>query len=425
MFLSTSILFLVSLFCAMKYKGVASAIISMAILFIYAFILKINPSPPPIEVPIVIISISLATSALELAGGLALLINLSEKLIYRYPSKITYIGPFISYFLTIFSGSGSIIFSILPVIAKVSKKIGVNPSKPLSGAVVAAHQGLIASPISSPFIVALGILSALGFSMKNLFILYLPATFLALFITCFILSKKKNPNIYELNKSETKTEIPDIKAKIATIIFFAGILFIMMSGWVEKIRVLNVNMETKTIISMTNTLTLSMFLISALIIIICKLQSKHLISSESFKNGIQASISILGISWLGNTFIEANKNEILNFMKILTSQNEWFFGLILFLFCIPLMSQSATLKLILPLGIALGIKQNILLGVIPAVNSLFILPTYPTMIIASQLDNTGNTKLGKRIFDHSFILPGFISTAVSTAITIIFVKIFY
>lgn len=41
-----------------------------------------------------------------------------------------------------------------------------------------------------------------------------------------------------------------------------------------------------------------------------------------------------------------------------------------------------------------------------AVSALFILPTYPTLIAAVSMDDTGTTKIGKYVFNHSFIIPG-------------------
>jgi anaerobic C4-dicarboxylate transporter DcuA len=46
----------------------------------------------------------------------------------------------------------------------------------------------------------------------------------------------------------------------------------------------------------------------------------------------------------------------------------------------------------------------------PAVNGYFFLPTYGTIIAAVSFDQTGTTKIGKYLVNHSFMLPGLVTT---------------
>ena len=41
-----------------------------------------------------------------------------------------------------------------------------------------------------------------------------------------------------------------------------------------------------------------------------------------------------------------------------------------------------------------------------AVSALFVLPTYPTLLAAVEMDETGSTRIGKLVFNHPFFLPG-------------------
>ena len=81
-------------------------------------------------------------------------------------------------------------------------------------------------------------------------------------------------------------------------------------------------------------------------------------------------------------------------------------------------SPSATISAIVPLGIALGISPVVLLASIPAVNGVFVIPGFPTMLAAIQLDSTGTTKIGKFVFNHSFMIPGLVATG--TAVLLAF-----
>jgi anaerobic C4-dicarboxylate transporter DcuB len=45
----------------------------------------------------------------------------------------------------------------------------------------------------------------------------------------------------------------------------------------------------------------------------------------------------------------------------------------------------------------------------------FFIPTYPSDVATVNFDRSGTTKIGKYLLNHSFMMPGLISVAVSTA----------
>lgn len=49
----------------------------------------------------------------------------------------------------------------------------------------------------------------------------------------------------------------------------------------------------------------------------------------------------------------------------------------------------------------------------PAVSALFVLPTYPTLLAAVEMDDTGSTRIGRFVFDHPFMVPGVVNIALS------------
>ncbi len=88
-----------------------------------------------------------------------------------------------------------------------------------------------------------------------------------------------------------------------------------------------------------------------------------------------------------------------------------------------LYSQAATAKAIIPAVIlALGITPEnsgqiyIVVASFAAVSALFVLPTYPTLLGAVQMDDTGTTRIGKYIFNHAFLVPGILAIAISVAL---------
>lgn len=81
-----------------------------------------------------------------------------------------------------------------------------------------------------------------------------------------------------------------------------------------------------------------------------------------------------------------------------------------------LKSQAAVLTIMLPLGFALGIPAEVLIGVLPACYAYYFFPFYPSDLAAITFDRSGTTKIGKYILNHSFLIPGFIGVITATAI---------
>jgi anaerobic C4-dicarboxylate transporter DcuA len=77
----------------------------------------------------------------------------------------------------------------------------------------------------------------------------------------------------------------------------------------------------------------------------------------------------------------------------------------------------------MPAGIALGLRPPVLIAVFPAVNGYFFLPTYATLLAAISFDQTGTTRVGKYILNHSFMVPGLVATVSSVLIGFLVGKI--
>lgn len=102
----------------------------------------------------------------------------------------------------------------------------------------------------------------------------------------------------------------------------------------------------------------------------------------------------------------------------------WLFGIALFVMSILLYSQAATVRALMPLGIALGISPYMLIAMFPAVNGYFFIPNYPTVVAAINFDRTGTTKIGKYVLNHSFMMPGIVSTVVAIVLGLLFIQFY-
>lgn len=433
MFLLQAIIFLTAIALGTRFKGMGMGMMGAFGLAIIVFVLRVQPEAMPLDIPIIILSMVTAVGALEAAGGLDFFIGIAEKFIRKYPSRITFLSPLIVYIVTFLSGSGHTIYSVLPIIAKVSKDVGVRPERPLSVSVIAAQQAAIASPISVPTVVALSVLAPLGITLTDLLKVCIPATIIGTIAASFAVNKL-GKELHEIdgysidgaNAKKIDDSIVNNKyAKLSAVLFLTGLFIIVLLGSVKGLRPSwEVNGVVKTI-EMTSCLVIMMLSIAGFILIFCKIKPQTIISSTSFSSGVQAAVSILGISWLGVTFVKSNEAIILEIVKDQITQYPWMFSIVLFVVCILLMSQSSTLRLMLPLGISLGMKGVVLLAAIPAVNAVFFLPNYPTILSAVNLDTTGTTRIGKYILNHSFMIPGLVATIVSVAVAYVLTNFIY
>jgi anaerobic C4-dicarboxylate transporter DcuA len=164
---------------------------------------------------------------------------------------------------------------------------------------------------------------------------------------------------------------------------------------------------------------------TALIMFVSKVKPERVVSGSVMRAGVVAVISILGIAWLGSTFFEGHRGEILAAISTHVQHYPWLFAIALFLLSILLYSQAATVAALMAVGLQLGISPPLLIAMFPAVNGYFFLPTYATMVAAIQFDSTGTTGVGRWVLNHSFMRPGLVSSSVSVATGFFFAKVYY
>ena len=139
---------------------------------------------------------------------------------------------------------------------------------------------------------------------------------------------------------------------------------------------------------------------------------------------MNACICVIGIAWLGTTFVNGHIDGIKEVAKNVVTQYPFVLAVALYFLSCLLYSQAATTKVMMPaVAAALGMTspenaQNvwILVASFAAVSGLFVLPTYPTTLGAIAMDDTGTTRVGKFVINHSFFVPGTIMVALSVAL---------
>ncbi|MBE9481862.1 MAG: anaerobic C4-dicarboxylate transporter, partial [Bacteroidetes bacterium] len=406
-------------------------------LFIFVFIFELPPGSPPKVVLGMIIAVITALATMQAAGGLDYLIMIAGKIMKKRPQDITFIAPFVTYILIFASGTQHVIYALLPVISEISLKAKVRPERPLSISVIAAMSGLIASPISAASVAMVGALASYNVSLPAIMMVIIPTTFIGVLIgTLSVAWKGKNLEedpVYlerlkegKISINETTKELKGKELKIArysTIVFFVSIIAVVIIGLFPQLRptyqMIVDGAPHFEQVGMGVTIMIIMLAASGLMMIFFNAKPGDAVKGSIMRGGIVAIISILGISWLGSSFFEGNRVEIISGISSVIETYPWIFGLGLFVLSILLFSQAATIVTLMPVGIALGLPVTLLIGFYPAVNGYFFLPTYGTVLAAVSFDQTGTTKIGKYLLNHSFMLPGLVVTITTTLLALL------
>jgi anaerobic C4-dicarboxylate transporter DcuA len=408
-------------------------------LAIFVFVFALPPGGPPQTVIGMIIAVITALATMQAAGGLDYLVSLAEKIMRKRPQNITFVAPVVTYVLVMASGTAHVIYALLPVIAEVARKGKVRPERPLSISVIAGFQGVVASPISAATVAMLGLLTARGISLPRMLAVTIPSTFIAVLIGAFSVAwrGKKLDDDPEYRKRlatgvvkavETTPQLQGktlVNAVGSTMLFMAGILIVVLIGIFPHLRpayqvITNGVMETDQV-DMGMAIMIVMIAIAGLIMIVFKASPVTALKGTIMSSGITAVICIVGVSWLGSSFFEGNRSYVVSSIANLIQMYPWSFAAGLFVLSAMLSSQAATVAILVPVGLALGVSAPMLIALYPAANGLFFLPTYGTVVAAVSFDQTGTTRIGKYLLNHSFMLPGLV-TVLSTVVIALLVE---
>ena len=373
-----------------------------------------------------------AASCMQAAGGLDFMVKLAERLLRRNPAHVTILSPLVTYLFTFVAGTGHVAYSVLPVIAEVAAETKIRPERPLGIAVIASQQAITASPISAATVALLGLLTGFDITLFDILKITIPATLIGVLVGAFA-SMRVGKELMEdpeyLRRMEEglledkHVELNDVKnmfqARLSVIIFIVATLLIVLFGSIPGLRP---SFDGK-VMDMPSLIEILMLSAAALILIISRTDGIKATQGSVFPAGMQAVIAIFGIAWMGDTFINGNITELTGSIEGIVRQMPWLFGVALFVMSILLYSQAATVRAIVPLGIALGISPMMLIALFPAVNGYFFIPNYPTVIAAINFDRTGTTGIGKWVLNHSFMMPGLVATIVSIVIGLLLIQI--
>ncbi|MCG9639292.1 anaerobic C4-dicarboxylate transporter [Vibrio sp. Isolate34] len=415
---------LVVLYIGSRYGGIGLGVVSGIGLVIEVFVFKMPPTSPPVTVMLIILAVVTCASILEAAGGLKYMLQVAERVLRKNPKRVTLIAPFVTYSMTFLLGTGHAVYSIMPIIGDVALKNGIRPERPMAAASVASQLAITASPISAAVVYYLAQLSDIQHSITLLSILLVtvPATlFGTLLLSLYSLKRGKelndDPDYQERLKdpewkkrieSTTATSLDEVlpsSARNAVLIFLLSIVVIVIVAMVPEIRTI---VDGDKPIKMSVIIQMMMLCFGGIILLATKTDPRDVPNGVVFKSGMVAAIAIFGIAWMSDTYFQYAMPQFKSGIVEMVTNYPWTFALALFIVSVVVNSQAATARMMLPVGLGLGLDPVLLIGLMPAVYGYFFIPNYPSDIATVNFDVSGTTKIGKWYFNHSFMSVGLI-----------------
>jgi anaerobic C4-dicarboxylate transporter DcuA len=403
-------------------------------LLVFVFLFQLPPGGPPGNALGMILAVITALSLMQAAGGLDYVIQLAEKILRRNPRRITILAPLVTYVLIMASGTQHVIYALLPVIAEVARKAGVRPERPLSMSVIASQHGLVASPISAATVALIAGLTASSVGLPQIMMIIIPSTLLGVIAGILSVAFRgrelaEDPE-YQQRLAEGKVTPPAKRAELAGVertkamgscmIFLAAIVAVVLIGLFPALRPVYEKAAegiTETgQVEMGRAVMIVMLAAAALLLLVFRADPEKAVKGSIMKGGLTAIICILGVSWMGSSFFEGNQSAIVSAISSAIGTQPWIFAAGLFVLSILLFSQAATITILIPVALALGLPVPLIVGAYPAVNGNFFLPTYGTVLAAVSFDQSGTTRIGKYLLNHSFMLPGLVTTVTATIV---------
>ena len=408
--------------------------IGLAIL-VFGFGLK--PGTPPTDVIYIIIAAVTCAGTLQASGGMDWMIQIAERMLRKHPEHITFLGPLVTFFLTVLVGTGHVVYTIMPIICDIALKKNIRPERPCGVASVASQVGITCSPIAAAVVAFVTISNANGYmvSIPQVLLVTIPACVIGLMCASLasykrgkdldddpeFQARKADPKIYKymyVNKTTTLDKEITREAKLSVYVFLTALLVIVAFAFCQMIHVSDGQTLAKVLNlpKMNICIQIIMLVAAALNIMLCKVDLKNCVSGSVWKSGMVAVIAIYGIAWLADTYFGNYLDQMKAMLTDLVTNYPWSIAFVFFMVSVLINSQGAVVVAMLPLAYELGIAGPVLLGVLPSVYGYFFIPNYPSDIATVNFDRSGTTVIGKYLLNHSFMMPGLISVGVSTVL---------
>ena len=431
------------LYAGSRFGGIGLGVVSGIGLLFEVLVLRMPPGKPPVEVMLVILAVVTCASVLEAAGGLKYMLQVAEKILRKNPKRVTILGPIVTWAMTVMLGTGHAVYSIMPIIGDIALKNNIRPERPMAAASVASQLAITASPVSAVVSLYLVDITKIHFFEGVSLIQIVTVTITATFCGTIALSlyslrrgkelqddpefqrRMKDPEWRERIQNTTSTTLNEQlppAARNSVLLFILALICIVFVAMYKPIRTV-VGPEGKPLlISMGVMIQMLMLAFGGVILLATRTSVSKVPNGVVFKSGMGATVAIFGIAWMSDTYFNYAMPVFKESVTEMVKNAPWTFAFALFAVSVLINSQAATAKILLPVGIGLGIPAPTLIGLMPATYAYFFIPNYPSDIATINFDVTGTTKIGKWYFNHSFMAPGLVGVVVACLVGLALAK---
>jgi anaerobic C4-dicarboxylate transporter DcuA/anaerobic C4-dicarboxylate transporter DcuB len=405
---------------------------------VLVFVFGLDPGEAPISAILIIVAVVSAAAAMQAAGGIDYMVTIASKALRARPKALNFVAPYVSYVLTILTGTSNTFFSIIPVINEVAYANKIRPERALAGSTVASAVGITSSPVAAATATLLPLVEVFGYDLIDVLLITIPSSIVGIFAMALVMSRHgkdlDDDAEYQRRLAAGEVEPPAAAAEIelqpyakrSVAIFLGGVFLICLFGFFEGLRP-TIAAEGGGVepLSVTPIIQMIMLAAAALILLFCHVNAGDVPGMPIFRSGMVAMIALFGIAWMADTFIANNEDAIVEALGSLAENWPFMIAIAIFLVAALTTSQSAATRTMVPLGLALGIGAGYMVAMWTAVMGVLFLPANGTQIAAAEADKTGTTTLGKRVVDHSFQLPLQIAWIVTALVGMLIVYLFF
>src|SRR6187431_2215636 len=149
---------------------------------VLVFLFGLDPGEPPVSAMLIIIAVIAASAAMQAAGGIDYMVLIASNALRARPKSLNFVAPYVSYLLTILTGTGNTFFSIIPVINELVYANKIRPERALAGSTVASTLGITSSPVAAATATILPLVEVYGFDIVDVMLITIPASIVGIFV---------------------------------------------------------------------------------------------------------------------------------------------------------------------------------------------------------------------------------------------------
>ena len=96
---------------------------------VLVFLFGLDPGEPPISAMLIIVAVISAAAAMQAAGWIDYMVLIAGNALRARPKALNFLAPYVSYLLTILTGTGNTFFSLIPVINELAYANKIRPER--------------------------------------------------------------------------------------------------------------------------------------------------------------------------------------------------------------------------------------------------------------------------------------------------------